>query len=222
MFRTNTIEWNLSPFLSPDLQKGRVDDDVNGVTRRLIPPPELDGSRSQWNAQANEMAPNLGRILSPYAPALNGREFCSLVAAVVWWLRSWTRYWRVMSSSQVLLKTRHVEGAKHPAVGVVGNYTRAFGDGPRNFEPWSSGVDDPELPLSPNYHTTPTGGRFSSRQDRKLLISSNSTTQGLDGLPICATEVRKNVDLSEPMNSDSDAEMDHETLIKTVTFFWKL
>ncbi|GFV21081.1 hypothetical protein TNCV_1568771 [Trichonephila clavipes] len=42
------------------------------------------------------------------------------------------------------------------------NYTRAFGDGPRNFEPWSSDVDD--IIPSPNYPTTPTGGRFSSRQ----------------------------------------------------------
>ncbi|GFS56982.1 hypothetical protein TNCV_4237931 [Trichonephila clavipes] len=25
---------------------------------------------------------------------------------------------------------------------IVGDYTRAFGDGPRNFEPWSSDVDD--------------------------------------------------------------------------------
>ncbi|GFS98356.1 hypothetical protein TNCV_2208821 [Trichonephila clavipes] len=25
---------------------------------------------------------------------------------------------------------------------VLFSYTRAFGDGPRNFEPWSSGVDD--------------------------------------------------------------------------------
>ncbi|GFS54163.1 hypothetical protein TNCV_2527031 [Trichonephila clavipes] len=34
-------------------------------------------------------------------------------------------------------------------------YTRVFGDGPRNFEPWSSDMDD---------HTPPTGGRLSSRQ----------------------------------------------------------
>ncbi|GFX33062.1 hypothetical protein TNCV_5042301 [Trichonephila clavipes] len=33
-------------------------------------------------------------------------------------------------------------------------YTRAFGDGPRNFEPWSSDVDDPWTGTpSPNYHT---------------------------------------------------------------------
>ncbi|GFW09124.1 hypothetical protein TNCV_315351 [Trichonephila clavipes] len=44
-------------------------------------------------------------------------------------------------------------------------YTRAFGDGPRNFEPWSGDVDDTSADiLSPNYHTTPSGGRFSSRQ----------------------------------------------------------
>ncbi|GFW61243.1 hypothetical protein TNCV_3377581 [Trichonephila clavipes] len=34
-------------------------------------------------------------------------------------------------------------------------YTRAFGDGPRIFEPWSSDVDD--IIFSPNYRTTPTG-----------------------------------------------------------------
>ncbi|GFU37363.1 hypothetical protein TNCV_4273411 [Trichonephila clavipes] len=43
--------------------------------------------------------------------------------------------------------------------------TRAFGDEPRNFEPWPSGVDDIRAGTpSPNYHTTPTGGRLSSRQ----------------------------------------------------------
>ncbi|GFV16787.1 hypothetical protein TNCV_282491 [Trichonephila clavipes] len=32
-------------------------------------------------------------------------------------------------------------------------------------EPWLSDMTTPELtPPSPNYHTTPTGGRFSSRQ----------------------------------------------------------
>ncbi|GFW14059.1 hypothetical protein TNCV_3546481 [Trichonephila clavipes] len=47
----------------------------------------------------------------------------------------------------------------------IPSYTRAFGDGPRNFEPWSSDVDDTlAVTPSPNYHTTPTGGRFSSRQ----------------------------------------------------------
>ncbi|GFW53850.1 hypothetical protein TNCV_3939431 [Trichonephila clavipes] len=42
------------------------------------------------------------------------------------------------------------------------NCTRAFGDGPR--EPWSS--ETPELAPPPNYHTTPTGGHFSSRRFR--------------------------------------------------------
>ncbi|GFW82775.1 hypothetical protein TNCV_3493451 [Trichonephila clavipes] len=37
------------------------------------------------------------------------------------------------------------------------SFTRAFGDGSRNLEPWSSD----EAP-SPNYHTTPTEGRLSS------------------------------------------------------------
>ncbi|GFX52639.1 hypothetical protein TNCV_4326531 [Trichonephila clavipes] len=39
-----------------------------------------------------------------------------------------------------------------------------------------------------------------------------------DGLPICATEIQEIVDLSEPMNNDSDAEIDNKTRIKTVTF----
>ncbi|GFW81521.1 hypothetical protein TNCV_2881991 [Trichonephila clavipes] len=38
------------------------------------------------------------------------------------------------------------------------SYTRAFDDGPRNFELWSSDVDDTCAGTpSPNYHTTPTG-----------------------------------------------------------------
>ncbi|GFW91689.1 hypothetical protein TNCV_4501081 [Trichonephila clavipes] len=47
-----------------------------------------------------------------------------------------------------------------PTVTKTGNrksYTRAFGNGPRNFEPWLMTWMTPELaPLSPNYHTTPT------------------------------------------------------------------
>ncbi|GFT83101.1 hypothetical protein TNCV_629281 [Trichonephila clavipes] len=42
------------------------------------------------------------------------------------------------------------------------SYTRAFGDGPRNFEPRSSDVDDTELAPPLNYHITPTGGHLSS------------------------------------------------------------
>ncbi|GFW19654.1 hypothetical protein TNCV_1605451 [Trichonephila clavipes] len=42
------------------------------------------------------------------------------------------------------------------------SYMRAFCDGPRHFEPWSSDEDDTEL--TPNYHITPTRGRLSSRQ----------------------------------------------------------
>ncbi|GFV61882.1 hypothetical protein TNCV_4106861 [Trichonephila clavipes] len=49
-------------------------------------------------------------------------------------------------------------------VSRLGNYTRAFGDGPRNFEPWSSDVDDTCELASPLLTTTPMGGRFSSRQ----------------------------------------------------------
>ncbi|GFX78026.1 hypothetical protein TNCV_971801 [Trichonephila clavipes] len=39
-----------------------------------------------------------------------------------------------------------------------------------------------------------------------------------DGLPICAAKVEETVELSEPKNSYSDAEIDYETSIKTVTF----
>ncbi|GFW97422.1 hypothetical protein TNCV_4990991 [Trichonephila clavipes] len=45
------------------------------------------------------------------------------------------------------------------------SYTRAFGDGQRNFEPWSSDVDDTLASTPcPNSHTTPTGGCMSSQQ----------------------------------------------------------
>ncbi|GFV51005.1 uncharacterized protein TNCV_2540931 [Trichonephila clavipes] len=45
------------------------------------------------------------------------------------------------------------------------SYTRSFGDGPRNFDHGQVTWTTHELaPPSPNYHTTPEGGRFSSRQ----------------------------------------------------------
>ncbi|GFU47724.1 hypothetical protein TNCV_4464751 [Trichonephila clavipes] len=47
----------------------------------------------------------------------------------------------------------------------------AFGDGPRNFEPWSSDEDDTWAGTSfPNYNTTPTGGRLSSRQFQRASL----------------------------------------------------
>ncbi|GFT50829.1 hypothetical protein TNCV_321431 [Trichonephila clavipes] len=42
------------------------------------------------------------------------------------------------------------------------------------------------------------------------------------GLPICATEDKETVGLLESMNSDSDAQIDNKTLIKTVTIFYAL
>ncbi|GFW29270.1 hypothetical protein TNCV_742121 [Trichonephila clavipes] len=43
------------------------------------------------------------------------------------------------------------------------SYTRYFGDEPRNFERWSSDVDDTLAGTpSPNYHGKPMGGRLSS------------------------------------------------------------
>ncbi|GFW34208.1 hypothetical protein TNCV_384241 [Trichonephila clavipes] len=46
------------------------------------------------------------------------------------------------------------------------SYSRAFGDGPRNFEPWSSDEEDTwaDTP-SPKYPTTPKRGYLSSRTD---------------------------------------------------------
>ncbi|GFW19957.1 hypothetical protein TNCV_866631 [Trichonephila clavipes] len=53
-------------------------------------------------------------------------------------------------------------------------------------------------------------------QRRYFKILTNVTFD--DGLPIFATEVQETVDLSQAMNSDPDAEIENETLIKTVTF----
>ncbi|GFT80679.1 hypothetical protein TNCV_2772991 [Trichonephila clavipes] len=63
-----------------------------------------------------------------------------------------------------------------------------------------------------------------NRAVNSILISPHSRTQGIfedyvtmdDELPIGATEVQEIADLSESMNSDSDAEIDNETLIQTV------
>ncbi|GFT66594.1 hypothetical protein TNCV_2737831 [Trichonephila clavipes] len=59
---------------------------------------------------------------------------------------------------------KEVEHLAKVALSNNRNYTVALGDGPRNFEPWSSDVDDTAGIPSPNYHTTPMGGRLSSRQ----------------------------------------------------------
>ncbi|GFW00694.1 hypothetical protein TNCV_2304671, partial [Trichonephila clavipes] len=51
-------------------------------------------------------------------------------------------------------------------------HMRAFGDGPRHFEPWSSDVDDTRSwHPSPNYHTTPTGRRFISWTDLTCIAA---------------------------------------------------
>ncbi|GFW89105.1 hypothetical protein TNCV_2685391 [Trichonephila clavipes] len=55
--------------------------------------------------------------------------------------------------------------ATSPFVRLVEGYTRTFGDGPCNLEPCSSDEDDTSARTpSPNYHTTPTEERLSSRQ----------------------------------------------------------
>ncbi|GFW25294.1 hypothetical protein TNCV_5088601 [Trichonephila clavipes] len=45
--------------------------------------------------------------------------------------------------------------------GLAADYTRAFGDGPRHFEPWSRTTPELTPPPSPSYHTIPMGGRLS-------------------------------------------------------------
>ncbi|GFT89422.1 hypothetical protein TNCV_4387041 [Trichonephila clavipes] len=44
-----------------------------------------------------------------------------------------------------------------PSVDATASYSRAFGDEPRNFEPWSSDEND----TSSNFPTTPMGGLLS-------------------------------------------------------------
>ncbi|GFY31549.1 hypothetical protein TNCV_4693931 [Trichonephila clavipes] len=51
------------------------------------------------------------------------------------------------------------------------NYTRAFGDRPRNLDPWSRRGQHLGWQLSsPNYHTTPAGGRLSSRKIKRASL----------------------------------------------------
>ncbi|GFW82354.1 hypothetical protein TNCV_3818351 [Trichonephila clavipes] len=50
------------------------------------------------------------------------------------------------------------------------SYTRAFGDRPRNFEPWSSDEDDTRAGTpSPNYHTN--GRRFQLSTDLTCIAA---------------------------------------------------
>ncbi|GFX08744.1 hypothetical protein TNCV_4227641 [Trichonephila clavipes] len=53
-------------------------------------------------------------------------------------------------------------------------YTMAFGDRPRNLEPWSSDEDDTCAGTPPLLTTTPAGGRLSSRQIRTHDIPATS------------------------------------------------
>ncbi|GFW83470.1 hypothetical protein TNCV_2512551 [Trichonephila clavipes] len=63
--------------------------------------------------------------------------------------------------------------ATGPGLKSRAGYTRAFGDGPRNFEPWLSDVDDTWAgTLSPNSNTTPPGGRISGSWIRTRLCSN--------------------------------------------------
>ncbi|GFW71638.1 hypothetical protein TNCV_2548511 [Trichonephila clavipes] len=56
---------------------------------------------------------------------------------------------------------KHGKGYETKKVWEPLSYTKAFGDGPRNFEPWSSNEEDTSADKpSHNFYTTPTGGRL--------------------------------------------------------------
>ncbi|GFT85097.1 hypothetical protein TNCV_791301 [Trichonephila clavipes] len=49
---------------------------------------------------------------------------------------------------------------------------RTFGEEPTNFEAWTSEEDDTRAGTSsPNFHTTPTRGRLSSRQIKRASLA---------------------------------------------------
>ncbi|GFT71414.1 DUF4817 domain-containing protein [Trichonephila clavipes] len=79
-------------------------------------------------------------------------------------------------------------GARRPLVDFVGNFSSAFGDGPRNFEPWSSDKDNTSFP---NFHTTPNGGclSFDKFNVHRLAIHGESSAVP-DSLMIRQTRVR--------------------------------
>ncbi|GFU37286.1 hypothetical protein TNCV_4272811 [Trichonephila clavipes] len=96
--------------------------------------------------------------------------------------RSFNRYFASFGSEDIFPSTRSlfllfVESFHYPppmeplypglaTLRLNGSYTRAIGDVPRHFEPWSRDEDD----TSPNYHTTPMGGRFSSRHIQRASL----------------------------------------------------
>ncbi|GFV37840.1 hypothetical protein TNCV_2662531 [Trichonephila clavipes] len=104
------------------------------------------------------------------------------VAAVAEWYRHWIVAGFVTSSSPVPLKTRRV-GQRctlnlSRAEKSSRCYTRAFGDGSRYFEPWSSDKDDTRGGTTfPNNHTTPTGGRLSSPQIYRAFLPYRAGVQ---------------------------------------------
>ncbi|GFX03057.1 hypothetical protein TNCV_4288401 [Trichonephila clavipes] len=56
---------------------------------------------------------------------------------------------------------------------AIFSYSRAFGDGPSNFEQWSND-ETPELATpSPNFHTSPTEGRLSLGRFNLILQGPN-------------------------------------------------
>ncbi|GFU79948.1 hypothetical protein TNCV_578281 [Trichonephila clavipes] len=71
-----------------------------------------------------------------------------------------------------------MESLRSTGLGVRQDYSRAFGDEPRNFKPWSSDEDDNcelwQTTPYPNFHITPTGGRLSLGHLGKAGLQRNS------------------------------------------------
>ncbi|GFY19407.1 integrase catalytic domain-containing protein [Trichonephila clavipes] len=73
--------------------------------------------------------------------------------------------------------------SKFSLVSALFSHTRAFGDRPRNLEPWSSDEDDTRAATPPLLTTTPAGGRLSSRQIQTHDIPATSLVTLTTKLP---------------------------------------
>ncbi|GFT58990.1 hypothetical protein TNCV_186001 [Trichonephila clavipes] len=72
-------------------------------------------------------------------------------------------YWRKKRLAHLLTR-RKIFGTIRPANLKLGSYSKASGDEPRHFEPWSSDEDDIWTGiLSSNFPTTQTEGPLSSQ-----------------------------------------------------------
>ncbi|GFX52108.1 hypothetical protein TNCV_981451 [Trichonephila clavipes] len=93
-------------------------------------------------------------------------ETSSVAPMLLLWCGSEMEARFLVSYYRFLLRPRRSEAFRMHRLQVLqgSSYTRAFGDEPRHFEPWSSEEDDTCELATPLLTTTPTGGRLSSRQ----------------------------------------------------------